>query len=216
MQNLSITNHLVEFNNYLLGNSVRPLFFCADSLDTLRQLPSASIDFCMTSPPYWGQRQYTAGGIGLEKTWTEYIQKLLSIFKEVHRLLKPTGSFWLNLGDTYESKALVGIPWRVAVALTDQQGWILRNDVIWNKVKGGPDNSLDRLRNVHEHIFHFVKEPKNYYYDADAIRSKPRETKIVNGAIVSATGVTGVRYKRQIELSTSLTEKEKRVCFHSS
>lgn len=74
------------------------------------------------------------------------------------------------------------------------------------------DNTKDRLGNVHEHVFHFVRQSK-YYYNADAIRSKPRESKIVNGAVVSATGVSGVRYKRQIELSTALNDEEKRNAF---
>ena len=115
----------------------------------------------------------------------------------------------MNIGDAYLKKNLLGIPWRVALQLTDKQGWLLRNSVIWHKVKGGPDNSKDRLRNVHENLFHFVKSP-DYFYDVDTIRSKPGQTKIINGAIVSATGVSGVRYRRQIELSTSLTDDEKR------
>jgi site-specific DNA-methyltransferase (adenine-specific) len=98
----------------------------------------------------------------------------------------------------------------VAFELSDKQGWVLRNDVIWNKVKGGPDNALDKLGNVHEHVFHFVKSSKGYYYDVDAIRSNPKKSKVVNGAIVSATGVSGVRYKRQIELSGVLTPQEKK------
>jgi site-specific DNA-methyltransferase (adenine-specific) len=110
---------------------------------------------------------------------------------------------------------LLGIPWRVAFELTDHQGWTLRNSVVWNKVKSGMDNSRDRLGNVHEMVFHFVKQPKGYYYDADSIRSKPREAKVINGAVVSATGVSGVRYKRQIELSTSLTPEEKINAFAS-
>jgi DNA modification methylase len=124
-------------------------------------------------------------------------------------VLKPTGSLWLNIGDTYQNKSLLGIPWRVALSLTDQQGWTLRNSVVWNKVKGGMDNASDKLRNVHEPVFHFVKQPKGYYYDADAIKSDPRKSKVVNGAVVSATGVSGVRYRRQIELSTALSEQEK-------
>jgi DNA modification methylase len=164
----------------------------------------------MTSPPYWGQRQYQNGGIGLENHYQEYISSLLSIFNEVKRVLKPTGSLWLNVGDSYYNKSLVGIPWRIALALIDQQDWILRNDVIWHKVKGGLDNTQDRLRNVHENIFHFVKVPKGYYYDVDTIRANPRKAKISNGAVISATGVSGVRYKRQIELSTSLSAQEKR------
>jgi site-specific DNA-methyltransferase (adenine-specific) len=94
------------------------------------------------------------------------------------------------------------------LCLIDKEGWILRNDVIWNKIKGSPDNSLDKLRNIHEHIFHFVKQ-KKYFYDADAIRSKSKDSKIVNGSVISATGVTGIRYKRQIELSTALSPTEK-------
>jgi site-specific DNA-methyltransferase (adenine-specific) len=130
----------------------------------------------------------------------------------VKRVLKPEGSFWLNIGDSYQSKNLLGIPWRVAIEMTDRQGWILRNSVIWHKVKGGPDNANDKLRNVHEHVFHFVKSPK-YYYDADIIRSTPQKARVENGAVVSATGVSGVRYRRQIELSTALSNDEKAAAF---
>ena len=90
--------------------------------------------------------------------------------------LKPTGSFWLNLGDSYSRKRLLGIPWRVAFHLMDKQGWIVRNSIVWNKIKGGPDNTKDRLRNVHETIFHFVKAEHGYYYDAarSAVRPNAR------------------------------------------
>jgi site-specific DNA-methyltransferase (adenine-specific) len=198
-----------RFSEYIRGPSIRPLFLCGDSLGILKQMPEACVDFAMTSPPYWGHRTYCNGGIGQESTSQEYIGNLAAICAEVKRVLKETGSFWLNLGDTYQDKRLVGIPWRVAFELTDRQGWILRNDVIWNKVKGGPDNAADKLGNVHEYLFHFVKQARGYYYDADAIRSKPKSSRVVNGAVVSATGVCGVRYKRQIELSTALTEAEK-------
>jgi len=138
---------------------------------------------------------------------------LTTIFLELKRVLKPTESFWLNIGDTYSGKRLLGIPWRVALELIDSQGWTMRNSIIWNKLKGGMDNSKDRLANTHENLFHFVKNAKGYYYNADAIRSKPRSAKIVNGAVVSATGVSGIRYKRQLELSTSLNEHEKKMAF---
>jgi len=184
-------------------------FHCGDALEVLRAMPDASIDCCITSPPYWGQREYNGGGIGLEKTPAQYVDALCEIIEQVQRVLKPTGSFWLNIGDTYRNKSLLGIPWRVALRLIDEQGWTLRNNVIWHKVKGSPDNSKDKLRHVYEDFFHFVKS-KNCYYDADSIRSKPRSAKIENGAVVSATGVSGVRYKRQIELSTVLSPEEKR------
>lgn len=190
-----------------------PLLLNGDAVTVLRDLPDNCIDFAMTSPPYWGKREYENGGIGLEDDYRDFVKHLAAVFAELKRVLKPEGSFWLNLGDSYNGKGLVGVPWRVAFELIDNQGWILRNSVIWNKLKGGMDNSKDRLGNVHENVFHFVKQAKGYYYDADAIRSKPRESKVVNGAIVSATGVSGVRYKRQIELSTALSESEKSAAF---
>ncbi len=166
----------------------------------------------MTSPPYWGHRQYAATGIGLEKDFRDYVEHLVTICAELKRIVKDAGSFWLNIGDSYEEKRLLGMPWRVALALTDGQGWLLRNDVIWNKVKGGPDNAKDKLRNVYEHVFHFVKQ-KSYYYDVDAIRSNPKTSRVLNGSVVSATGVSGVRYRRQIELSTELGDEEKQKAF---
>jgi len=198
----------------LESKSLGPFFLQGDSLELLRDFPAASIDCILTSPPYWGQRQYTAEGIGLENNYRDYLARLLAIFQELWRVLKPTGSFWLNIGDTYQNKHLLGIPWRLALKMVDEQGWILRNDVIWNKVKGGPDNAKDKLRNVHEYVFHFVKSHR-YYYNADAIRHKPQKARVINGAVVSATGVSGVRYKRQIELSTALTQKEKQAALLS-
>lgn len=198
-----------SFVHYVQTDDLSPLFILGDAQSVLSQLPDASIDFCMTSPPYWGKRQYDQDGIGLETTPGEYMDNLLAVFAQVKRVLKLSGSLWLNLGDTYHNKTLLGMPWRVALALVDQQGWILRNSVVWHKVKGGLDNTADRLRNMHEEVFHFVKTSSGYYYDLDAIRSNPRKTKVVNGAVVSATGVTGVRYKRQIELLTALSANEK-------
>jgi DNA modification methylase len=206
-------NHRQAFVAYQNNATTAPLLLNGDAVDVLHDFPDGCIDFVMTSPPYWGKREYENGGIGLEDDCRDFVKHLAIIFAEVKRVLKPEGSFWLNLGDSYDGKGLVGVPWRVAFELVDNQGWILRNSVIWNKLKGGMDNSKDRLGNVHENVFHFVKQAKCYYYNADAIRSKPRESKVVNGAIVSATGVSGVRYKRQIELSTALSDIEKKAAF---
>lgn len=194
--------------DYLISSDPLPLFLEGDTYALLKLFPPDSINCVVTSPPYWGQRAYINGGIGLEDRWEDYVNNLLAIFSELKRVLKPSGSFWLNIGDTYQRKSLVGIPWRVALAMTDKQGWILRNSVIWNKVKGAPDNAKDKLRNVYEPVFHFVKTDR-YFYDVDAIRSKPRQAKVVNGSVVSATGVSGVRYRRQIELSTALSDSER-------
>ena len=198
-----------KIRNYLTSNSFEPMFIIGDSLDILKTFPDNSVDMAMTSPPYWGKRQYDVEeSIGLERKHTDYIDSLLNIFRELHRVLKPSGSFWLNIGDSYANKNLVGIPWRVAIKMCDEQGWILRNNIIWNKIKGAPDNSRDKLRNVHEDLFHFVKS-KKYYYDVNMARKTPLKSKVVNGAVVSATGVTGVKYKRQIELSTALCDEQK-------
>ena len=198
---------------YRAAPGCSPLYVVGDALQVLRGFPPNTFDCCMTSPPYWGKREYGGGGIGLEKDHGDYVESLCRIFAEVKRVLKPTGSFWLNIGDTYRHKSLTGIPWRIALRMIDNQGWTLRNSIIWNKVKGGPDNTRDRLRNVYEDVFHFVKCAKGYYYDADAVRSTPKRTKVVNGAVVTASGVRGVRYKRQIELSTLLSEEEKQDAF---
>ncbi|MBI2803414.1 MAG: site-specific DNA-methyltransferase [Planctomycetes bacterium] len=203
-----------RIRRYLSSDDRSPLFLAGDSLELMRSFPTACIDCCMTSPPYWGQRSYSDGGIGLETFPQDYIKHLVQISREIKRVLRPTGSFWLNIGDAYDKKSLLGLPWRIAIALMDQQGWILRNSVVWNKVKGGLDNSKDKLRNVHEPVFHFVASG-DYYYDVDAIRNKPGQTKIVNGSVVSATGVSGVRYRRQIELSTALTDAEKATAFRA-
>lgn len=202
----------VQVADYLRSAALRPLFLFGDSLRVLKEFPAGAVDCCMTSPPYWGHRQYSEGGIGLEADWRDYIKNLSAVTAEVKRVLKPTGSFWLNIGDSYQNKNLLGIPWRAAIELTDRQGWILRNSVIWHKVKGGPDNATDKLRNIYEHVFHLVKQPK-YYYNADAIRSTPQKARVEKGSVISATGVSGVRYKRQIELSTALSDNEKRAAF---
>jgi site-specific DNA-methyltransferase (adenine-specific) len=187
----------------------RHLLVEGDALACLRALPDACVDTVVTSPPYWRQRRYDhPAAIGGEATLREYLAALLAVFAEVRRVLTPTGSLWLNIGDAYDRKSLCGIPWRLAIALGDEQGWTLRNDVIWHKLKGGPDNARDKLRNVHEHLFHFVAAPR-YYYDAAAIRNAPRATTTRDGAVVTATGVSGIRYRRQIQRSTALSAAER-------
>lgn len=203
-----LSENIDTVKDYFVTSDLVPLFLQADSYALLKLFPDNCIDCVITSPPYWGHRAYANGGIGLENTWQDYVKNLLKIFYEIKRVLKPSGSFWLNIGDTYQHKSLVGIPWRVALAMTDEQGWILRNSVIWNKVKGAPDNAKDKLRTVYEPFFHFVKTDR-YFYDVDAIRSKPGQSRVVNGSVISATGVSGIRYRRQIELSTALNDSER-------
>lgn len=186
-----------------------PFFIQGDALNVLADLPNDCIDCVVTSPPYYMKRQYLGGGIGLENTYQQYIDNLLAIIEEVYRVLKPTGSFWLNIGDSYKNKQLLNIPYRVAIRMQDEQKWILRNTVVWDKMKGAMSQSKDSLGCEYEPLFHFVKKRSGYYYDSDSVRKKPRSAHVENGAVVSATGVSGVRYRRKIELSTELTEEQR-------
>lgn len=142
-----------------------------DCFEVLKSFDRQSIDCCITSPPYWNLRDYEhPDQLGLEKTPEEYIQKLVSIFQEVKRVLKGSGTFWLNLGDTYKNKNLVGIPWRTALAL-QQDGWNLRSDIIWHKNQAMPESCLDRPSRSHEYVFLFTKS-LDYWYDQDSIREE--------------------------------------------
>jgi len=140
-----------------------------DALEQLKQLPSESVHCVITSPPYWGLRDYgVEGQIGLEPSLEEYIDKLVRVFREVRRVLRKDGTLWLNMGDCYQGKQLVGQPWRLAFAL-QADGWYLRSDIIWAKPNPMPESVKDRPTKSHEYIFLLAKSAK-YYYDADAIR----------------------------------------------
>lgn len=200
---------------------------CGDVLELLKKMPKEFVDMVITSPPYWSLRDYgIENQIGLEKHPQEYIDKIVKVSKEIKRVLKKSGSFYLNLGDTYcgsgmgswdvpegytskqvyylpqgkarscrvkydgkwlQPKQLMLIPSRVAVAL-QEQGWCLRNDIIWHKPNAMPTSVKDRLNNTYEHLFHFVKS-KKYYYDLDKVRV-PHKTESVERACrgISAKG----------------------------
>jgi len=174
-------------------------------------MDNESVNCIITSPPYWGMRAYDneddSREIGNEKEFEQYVTNLTNIFEEAKRVLRKDGSLWLNLGDKYVDKALLGMPWRVAISLMDS-GWIMRNDVIWHQLKG-TQSCKDRLRDSYEHVFHFVKS-KKYYYDSDAIRIKPTKLPTVSSSnTISSTGVSGKKYRKLIQESTELTEQEK-------
>lgn len=184
-----------------------------DCLSVLKGMEDSSVNCVITSPPYWGMRIYDnskdINEIGNEPSFKLYVNRLTEIFSEVKRVLKNDGSLWLNLGDKYQNKALMGMPWRVAISLEDNDGWIMRNDVIWNQMKG-TQSCKDRLRDSYEHFFHFVKN-KKYFYDADAIRIKSELKPTVNSrTTISSTGVGGKKYRKQIEESSLLTDDEKK------
>lgn len=178
-----------------------------DSNEVLKGLPKNSVNTAMTSPPYWMLRKYDGNGtIGHEPTIEGYVQSLVSLFHVLKRVLRRDGSFWLNIDDTYENKNLCGIPWKVALAMQND-GWILRQAVVWDKIKGNPSNSKDKLRNMYEFVFHFVQDSR-YYCNLDAVRTAPLKPYWRKGHIVTATGVSGTKYRQQI-MSSDLTATEK-------
>ena len=140
-----------------------------DALTAIRQLQDESIHCCVTSPPYWQLRDYgVEGQIGQEPTPEEYVEKLVKVFREVRRILKPDGTLWINIGDKYEKKQLLGLPWQLALALQTDD-WVLRSEVIWHKPNGMPESVKDRPVVSHEHIFMFTKS-STYYYGLNDIR----------------------------------------------
>ena len=182
-----------------------------DAKTELGHFPKNIIDTVITSPPYWGLREYSESGepgaIGLEASFEEYLKKVADVFEIVMAVLKPAGSLWLNIGDRYHKKQLLGMPWRVALML-QEQGWILRNEVIWNQSKGSTSGK-DRLRMNRESIFHFVKRPKYYYNWKDILVKPSKEPSVKDGKVISATGVSGKKYRQQILASESLSEEER-------
>lgn len=144
-----------------------------DVRDVYHHIPNNLVQSIITSPPYFGHRKYSGedkcdNEIGREKTLEEYVKNLVFCFEILKPKLKNSGLLWLNLGDTYRKKELLGVPWRVAFALQDK-GWILRSDIIWKKPNAMPSSVKDRPTKDHEYIFLFSKTSE-YYYDADAIR----------------------------------------------
>ena len=152
-----------------------------DVRQRLKDLPDESVHCVVTSPPYFGLRDYGhAGQIGLEPTPDAFVAAMVEVFREVRRLMRRDATCWINLGDSYgPNKQLLGIPWRVAFAL-QADGWWLRQDIIWHKPNPMPESVRDRCTKAHEYLFLLTKSER-YFYDADAIRephqSEPWTTK---------------------------------------
>jgi DNA modification methylase len=141
-----------------------------DSLNVARTLASGSVDCIVTSPPYYGLRNYGSPyQYGLEESPAAYVETMRALFTELRRVLDNDGTLWLNLGDSYgPRKNLLGMPWRVALALQDD-GWILRNAIVWHKPNAMPESVRDRLRGTYEQVFLFAKD-RQYHFGLDAIR----------------------------------------------
>ena len=190
-----------------------------DVVTVLATLPADSVHCVVTSPPYWGLRDYgVEGQIGLEPTPEAYVAKMVAVFREVRRVLRPDGVLFLNVGDSYwggkgengsskaratadergyvqsggtvqmskrpsdgrhdtlKPKDLVGIPWRLALAL-QADGWWLRSDIIWHKPNPMPESVQDRPTKSHEYVFLLTKAAR-YYYDAEAVKENVSDTTI--------------------------------------
>ena len=148
-------------------------------LDTLKRMPNDFLDCVITSPPYWQLRDYGYDGQwGLEPTFNQYLENLWSMMDEIYRVLKPTGTVWINLGDTYQrsNKCLLLIPHRFAIGCIDR-GWIVRNDIVWAKRNGMPESCLDRFTKKHEYFFFMVKS-ESYYFNLDAIRDRVKDVSL--------------------------------------
>jgi DNA modification methylase len=169
-----------------------------DSRQALAKIPDDTFQCCITSPPYWGLRDYGIHGqIGAENDPEAYIADLVGVFREVRRTLREDGTLWLNIGDSYTSgdrrwrapdkknagramsyrpptpvglkpKDLIGVPWRLALAL-QADGWFLRSDIVWNKPNCQPESVKDRPTRAHEYVF-LMSKAESYYYDFEAIR----------------------------------------------
>ncbi len=141
-----------------------------DALKRLQDIEDQSVNTVVTSPPYYQQRNYQSfGQIGWEDSVDEFVQKLLSVFKEVKRVLRDDGTLWLNIGDSWLAKKQLGlIPFQIAHAL-QKDGWILRQDIIWHKPNPMVESVKDRCTHAHEYIFLFSKDLK-YYFDHDQMR----------------------------------------------
>jgi DNA modification methylase len=179
---------------------------CADALSALRLIPDETVHCVITSPPYYGLRSYLPEGhdskmleIGFGGTVEQYVSSLAEVFGEVKRVLRPDGTIWLNIGDSYATKAtgnlkrkdLIGIPWAVAFALRDS-GLYLRSDVIWNKPNPMPESVTDRPTKAHEYIFLLAKG-EDYYYDAATIREAAVTKPHAHGASKQATQFNTIR-----------------------
>ena len=171
-----------------------------DTRTLIHSIPDDSVQCVVTSPPYWGVRDYgDCNQIGAETKLEDYINSLVIIFRELRRVLNPDGTFWLNIGNTYSSggrkwrdsddknkgratsyrpptpeglkkKDLIGVAWLLALAC-QRDGWYLRNDIIWYKPNGQPESVKDRLTVSHEYLFLFTKSER-YYFNQDAIKQQ--------------------------------------------
>ncbi len=197
------------------------VIFQGDALTSLRRMPDKSVQCIVTSPPYWGMRDYSIPDqIGLEPTLNQFLNSLRSVFAEARRVLRDDGLLWLNIGDGYTSgnrgwrapdkknraramavrpdtpdglkpKDLLGVPWRLAFAL-QEDGWYLRADIVWNKPNAMPESVKDRPTRSHEYVFMFSKSERYYYDRVSVLEEKGRNCRSVWN--IHTQGIAGAHF----------------------
>lgn len=192
-----------------------------DVLEVLKTFPSNSIDVCITSPPYWGLRDYgEEGQIGQEPTYKGYLDKLDEIFKEVKRVLKDSGSCWVNIGDAYSKDKKTGVGKQSLLCLPDRfkinmvdDGWICRNEVIWHKPNAMPSSAKTRFNTDYEKFFFFTKSDRYYFntqYEEAKTVAKPKKVKakldLSNSKYVSIEQESSVRQGMNKQRGNKLIE----------
>jgi DNA modification methylase len=218
-----------------------------DCRETLNNLTNLSIQTCVTSPPYYGLRDY--GGeknqIGQEQSPEEFIDELVKVFRIVRDKLKDNGTLWVNIGDSYynyrpskgksypkqtvsktkqdlpdysskrnnklsnlKEKDLIGIPWMLAFALRND-GWYLRQDIIWHKPNPMPESVRDRCTKAHEYIF-LLSKSKKYYYDNEAIKEPVKQDWGTRNRVNGKYHNAGTGLQPHSGLTKSYTTKNKR------
>ena len=183
MENLEQSDVRLQYDSSEIDirSDCTPTVIFGDSYEILKQMQSSIVDVVVTSPPYWGMRDYGhSDELGKEANSQEYIDRLMLIHRELKRVVKETGVYFLNIGDKYVKKGLEMIPERVAIEM-QKSGWVVRNKIIWKKSNPNPSPVKDRFSNAYEVIYMFVHNPDNYlapdyFFNLDAVREKTKST----------------------------------------
>ena len=192
-----------------MGNQMMPLLIKDDALHGLQRIASDTVDCIITTAPYWRNRHSGREGI-TATTPAQFVDQLLAVMAEAHRVLKPTGSLWLQMGDGRDADGnMLALPQQLVAAMTAQQGWLLRNDIAWMRPGSDPDDdNARRARDTHDHLFHLVKSG-DFALDMAALRQAYGLATSKRPAGSTRSGVNGRIYTTRIKRSTVLTDEQK-------
>ena len=198
-----------------------------DCLELMKRMPTGCVDMVITSPPYFNLRDYGVNGqIGKEEDFNSYIDSLISVFDEVHRILKEDGSCWVNIDDVYCDQSLLCIPDRFKIRMTER-GWICRNEIIWHKPNAMPSSAKTRFNNDYEKMFFFTKKKKYFFQTQyEPFKSSVSKKKLGNAGVGKyqdaeqeasvRQGMTKKRGEKLVFLRKNLPEQEEFISFMRS